>query len=153
VKKYSDRRKTENWQQILEKKKKSEELKMKILEMETKLNKLYVELNNVNVIKNPWSKYNSEYDSLKREIYFETSSCNREKDALAFEEKGPPALFLPLPKDRRKAFQVIFYLFMPNELQTLFRLSNMAQQLLMPKDYDSLRSKLGTGKAELMTLV
>jgi hypothetical protein len=49
----------------------------------------------------------------------------------------PPAnIYQPLPRDTRKALQVLFFMFVPPHFNTLGRLSLMAQQMLMPRSFE-----------------
>ena len=54
------------------------------------------------------------------------------KREIASERQPPPPVLQPLPADRSKAMEVIFFLKMPRRFQALSRLSFMANQMLVP---------------------
>lgn len=60
------------------------------------------------------------------------SDLHSVESKLAAEEKAPPPILQPLPKDSRRAWQWLFFLHMPPLLRCLGRCSFLVQQLLLP---------------------
>lgn len=65
-----------------------------------------------------------------------TEAIRKNKQQLEAAEKAQPVM-QPLPQDETLALQVLFFLHMPAEFRALSRLSFQAQQMLLPRKWES----------------
>lgn len=86
------------------------------------------------------------YREVCRDVNRAQNRVNNKKEEIKAAEKAPPPVLQPLPEDRSKALKVLFFLYMPTEMEILSRLTFTAQQLLIPRPFqacvfDSIKEK------------
>jgi hypothetical protein len=84
----------------------------------------------------------SRHDVACSSLFFEQYVCDQIKEQirgkkrdLEIAEKAPALVIQPLPKDRKKAMKVLFFMYMPSCLRLLELLSFTSQQLLFPSSW------------------
>lgn len=96
----------------------------------------------------------SEVDTLDGKIEHLDSALSSRNDSLKSALKAPLPVIQPLPRDENNAMPIIFFLYMPPVFQLLSRFSLTAQQLLIPKPWNSVwGGPEGTNKSDISSLV
>jgi hypothetical protein len=102
---------------------------------EAELNERNVRSNNVWEIDDEDGEEHQELNACIKSIKKIKSDRGKKRRQLKKAEEAPDIVIQPLPKDRKKAMKVLFFMYMPTRLKLLELLSFTSQQLLHPASW------------------
>ncbi|KAJ8606838.1 hypothetical protein CTAYLR_009177 [Chrysophaeum taylorii] len=116
-------RQEKHWSQVQKKKQDLQALDEELRRLEWDEHQARAELNRT-----------TQYDWIGSRRYLTWEWVSAKKREIKVTEKPPSPVYQPLPEEGDAALEVLFFMFLPDELQALSRLSFVAQQMLLPQD-------------------
>jgi hypothetical protein len=159
TKKDSKTRENQHWEEVKRKKNLAKDLRTDRDRLETSFQESQLKERNAH------SAYNNSKSEVSGPLYDKYQACKTSSHSLklAIGRKNkeikktlesPDPVIQPLPKDRKKAMKVLFFLYMPPCYRILARLTFNSQQLLLPSPWISnVGGEDGTSSFDIFELV
>jgi hypothetical protein len=135
-------REDEHWRKVQQKKELARSLRAEIINIQYDLSSLTQEQSSYSPRSSRADEYQytineraRKYKEIKSKIKSKTSLECTKTNELRNAEKPPSVVIQPLPSNEEQAMQVLFFQHMPADFCQFLRLSFVAQQMLLPRDF------------------